>query len=197
MRMKLLVSGLLLAGLSATSACVPLVLGAGATGAAMASQDRGLEQGIDDNEIGFEINRRLAEKSGDLYSRVSTQVRNGRVVLTGFVKSDEDAATVSKIVWGIGGVRQVDNELQTGNPTTFSEKADDSLITTKLRTALTTDSKIASLNYSIKTVRGTVYLSGRAKNADELTRVIGHAREIKGVRNVVSNVDEPKAGKES
>ncbi len=86
-------------------------------------------------------------------------------------------------------MRQVDNELQTGEPTTFSEKADDSLITTKLRTAITTDSKIASLNYSIKTVRGTVYLSGRAANNDELARVIGHAREIKGVRNVVSNVD--------
>lgn len=191
MRHKILVAGLLLAGLTSVSACVPLAVGAGATGVAMASQDRGFEQGINDNEIGFEINRRLAAKSGDLYSRVSTQVRDGRVVLTGFVKSDEDAAAVSKIVWGIGGVRQVDNELQTGNPTTFSEKADDSLITTKLRTALTTDGKIASLNYSIKTVRGTVYLSGRAASKDELTRVIGHAREIKGVRNVVSNVDEP------
>ncbi|MES1989547.1 MAG: BON domain-containing protein [Pseudomonadota bacterium] len=169
--------------------CVPLAIGAGATGAVMASQDRGLEQGINDNEISFEINRRLAAKDAALYDRVSTQVREGRVVLTGFVKSEEDSATVSKIAWSVGGVRQVDNELQTGEPTTFSEKADDSLITTKLRTAITTDSKIASLNYSIKTVRGTVYLSGRAANNDELARVIGHAREIKGVRNVVSNVD--------
>ncbi len=162
--------------------CVPLAIGAGATGAVMASQDRGLEQGINDNEISF-------AKDAALYDRVSTQVREGRVVLTGFVKSEEDSATVSKIAWSVGGVRQVDNELQTGEPTTFSEKADDSLITTKLRTAITTDSKIASLNYSIKTVRGTVYLSGRAANNDELARVIGHAREIKGVRNVVSNVD--------
>ncbi|MGV8997587.1 MAG: BON domain-containing protein [Parvibaculaceae bacterium] len=187
MRLTTLSAGLLV--LAALPACVPLAVGAGATGVAMASQDRGLEQGIDDNQIGLEISRRLADKSSDLYSRVSTQVRSGRVVLTGFVKSDEDAAMVSKIVWGIEGVKQVDNELQTGSPTTFTEKADDSLITTKLRTALTTDSKISSLNYSIKTVRGTVYLSGRAANSDELTRVIGHAREIKGVRNVVSNVE--------
>lgn len=173
--------------------CVPLAVGAGATGVAMATQDRGLEQGINDNEISFEINRKLAAKSSDLYARVSTQVRQGRVVLTGFVANEADSAAVSKIAWSVGGVRQVDNELQTGNPTSFAEKADDSLITTKLRTAILADSKIESLNYSIKTVRGTVYLSGLAKNQAELTRVIGHAREIKGVRNVVSNVDMKQA----
>jgi osmotically-inducible protein OsmY len=172
--------------------CVPLVLGGATTGAVMASQDRGLEQGIDDNEISFEINRRLAEKDGELFKRVSTQVRHGRVVLTGFVRNEADSATVTQIVWGIDGVKQVDNELQTGNPTSFAEKADDTLITTKLRAAITGDSQIASLNYSIKTVRGTVYLSGLAANRAELDRVIGHARGISGVRNVVSNVDIKK-----
>src|SRR3569623_2531309 len=63
------------------TACVPVGIGAGATGAVMASQDRGLEQGIDDNEISFEINRRLAQKDEELFKRVSTQVRHGRVVL--------------------------------------------------------------------------------------------------------------------
>lgn len=169
--------------------CVPIVLGAGATGAVMASQDRGLEQGIDDNEISFEINRRLAAKDGELFKRVSTQVRHGRVVLTGTVRNEADSAVVSKIAWGVDGVHQVDNELQTGNPTTFAEKADDTIITTKIRAAITTDSAISSINYSIKTVRGTVYLSGIAANRAELDRVIGHARDTSGVRNVVSNVD--------
>lgn len=169
--------------------CVPVVLGAGATGVVMASQDRGLEQGIDDNEISFEINRRLAAKDSELFKRVSTQVRHGRVVLTGTVRNEADSALVSKIAWGVDGVHQVDNELQTGNPTTFAEKADDSIITTKLRAALTADSAVAGINYSIKTVRGTVYLSGIAANQAELNRVVGHARDTSGVRNVVSNVD--------
>ena len=179
--------------LGALPACVPVVLGAGATGAVMASQDRGLEQGINDNEISFEINRRLAAKDSELYKRVSTQVRHGRVVLTGFVRNDEDAALVSKIAWGVDGVTQVDNELQTGKPTSLAEKADDTIITTKLRAKLTGDSAISSLNYSIKTVRGTVYLSGLAASDAELKRVIGHARGVSGVRNVVSNVDIKKS----
>tara|TARA_R110000868_G_scaffold35321_8_gene126809 strand:- start:850 stop:1425 length:576 start_codon:yes stop_codon:yes gene_type:complete len=190
--MKMRVPAMLLM-LGTLPACVPVVLGAGATGVVMASQDRGLEQGITDNEISFEINRRLAAKDSELYKRVSTQVRHGRVVLTGFVRNDDDAALVSKIAWGVDGVHQVDNELQTGNPTTFAEKADDTLITTKLRAKLTADSAISSLNYSIKTVRGTIYLSGLAANQAELARVIGHARGVSGVRNVVSNVDMAKS----
>jgi osmotically-inducible protein OsmY len=170
------------------SGCVPLALGAGATGVVMASQDRGLEQAIDDNEISFEINRKLIAEDSELFKQVSTQVRDGRVVLTGFIDSESDSARVSKIAWSVGGVKQVDNELRIGKPTTLSEKASDSLITTKLRTAIATDSAVSSINYSIKTVRGTVYLSGTAKDAAELKRVIGHAREISGVRNVVSSV---------
>ena len=191
-RFVLLLGGMAL--LPVLGACVPVVIGAGATGAVMASQDRGLEQGIDDNEISFEINRRLAQKDETLFKRVSTQVRHGRVVLTGFVRNEEDSATVSKIAWGVDGVKQVDNELQTGTPTTFAEKADDSLITTKLKAALLADSAIASFNYSVKTVRGTVYLSGMAASDAELKRVIAHARDISGVRNVVSNVDVKKPG---
>ena len=48
---RLFVPVFLLLALAPLSACVPVVLGAGATGVVMASQDRGLEQGIDDNEI--------------------------------------------------------------------------------------------------------------------------------------------------
>jgi osmotically-inducible protein OsmY len=183
----LLASALILSAFG-MSGCIPLVVGAGATGAVMASQDRGLEQGVDDNEISLEINRKLAEKDSELFKRVSTQVHGGRVVLTGFVRNEQDSAAVSKVAWSVGGVKQVDNELQTGNPTSFSEKADDSLITTKLRTTLLADSAVASINYSIKTIRGTVYLSGIAQNQAELSRVINYARGVSGVRNVVSNV---------
>jgi osmotically-inducible protein OsmY len=186
--MRHLAAAALIAGGLCITGCVPVLVGAGATGAVMASQDRGLEQGVDDNEISLEINRKLAAKDGELFKRVSTQVQNGRVVLTGFVRNEMDSAAASKVAWSVGGVKQVDNELQTGNPTSFSEKADDSLITTKLRATLLADGAVASINYSIKTIRGTVYLSGIAQNRDELNRVMAHARGVSGVRNVVSNV---------
>ncbi|MEN6541374.1 BON domain-containing protein [Parvibaculum sp.] len=179
----LLISALSLAG------CIPLVVGAGATGAVGAAQDRGLEQGVNDNEIAFEINRRLADKNGELFRRVSTQVNKGRVVLIGTVAKPEDRLTAAKIVRTVDGVKAVIDELQVGQALSFSENADDTMITTKLRAEITADTKIASINYSIDTVRGTVYLMGIAQNQSELDRVIAHARGVSGVRNVISNVE--------
>ncbi len=183
-----LLPALLVSALS-VSGCVPLVVGAGATGAVVAAQDRGLEQGVDDNEIAFEINRRLADKNGDLFRRVSTQVNKGRVALIGTVARTEDRLTAVEISRKVDGVKQVIDELQVGQPLSFSEKTDDTVITTKLRAEITGDTKISSINYSIDTVRGTVYLMGIAQNQSELDRVIAHARGVSGVRNVISNVE--------
>ena len=188
----LLVSALGVSTLS-VSGCIPLVVGAGATGAVVAAQDRGLEAGVDDNEIAFEINRKLAEKDADLFRRVSTQITKGRVVLIGTVEKPEDRVTATKIVWTVGGVKEVVDQLQVGKPLSFSEQTNDTIITTKLRAAITGDTGISSINYSIETLRGTVYLMGIAQDKAELDRVIAHARAISGVRNVVSNVDVKSA----
>jgi len=65
----------------------------------------------------------------------------------------------------------------------------DTSITTKLRARLTGDSNVSGINYSIETVDGVVYLMGTARDRAELDRVLAHARDISGVRNVVSYVE--------
>lgn len=175
--------------LSAIGGCVPLIAGAGGAAAVGASQDRGLEQAVDDNEIAFEINRKLLGQRSDLYSGVSTQVRKGRVLLTGRVPKQEDRIAVTRLVWTIGGVKEVINELAVGKEGTFSQSVSDTTIATKLRARLTGDSKISSINYSIETANGVVYLMGTARDQAELDRVMAHARDISGVRNVVSYVE--------
>lgn len=185
--MRYLVVGAALFSMIGATACAPLVVGAGATGGVMAAQDRGLEQGVDDNEIAFEINRKLADKDPKLFNAVSTQVSGGRVVLIGTVSHPEDRVTAVKVVHTVGGVKEVIDELKLGEPRSFSERTDDTMITTKLRAAITGDNRISSINYSIATIRGTVYLMGVAQDRAELDRVIAHARAISGVRNVITN----------
>lgn len=182
-----------LVSLLALPGCVAAVAGAGATGAVMAAQDRGFEQGIDDNEIAFEINRKLAGKDAALFKRVSTQISHGRVVLIGTVAKPEDRLVAIGIARDVGGVKQVIDELQVGTPPSFSESAGDTLITTKLRAAITGDGDISSINYSIDTLRGTVYLMGVAQDRSEHDRVVAHARAVSGVRNVISNVEVKSA----
>ncbi|HAC60421.1 BON domain-containing protein [Parvibaculum sp.] len=176
-------------GAFALGGCVPLIAGAGGAAAVGAAQDRGLEQAVDDNEIAFEINRKLLGQRSDLYSGVSTQVRKGRVLLTGRVPKQEDRIAVTRIVWSIGGVKEVINELAVGKEGTFSQSVNDTSITTKLRARLTGDSNVSGINYSIETVDGVVYLMGTARDRAELDRVLAHARDISGVRNVVSYVE--------
>ena len=178
----------------ALGGCVPLVAGAGGAAAVGASQDRGLEQAVDDNEIAFEINRKLLAQHSNLYSGVSTQVRKGRVLLTGRVPAQEDRIAVTRLVWSIGGVKEVINELNTGKEGSFSQSVSDTTISTKLRARLTGDKNVSGINYSIETVDGVVYLMGTALDRAELDRVIAHARDIKGVRNVVSYVEVKKQG---
>lgn len=178
----------------ALGGCVPLVAGAGGAAAVGASQDRGFEQALDDNEIAFEINRKLLAQHSNLYSGVSTQVRKGRVLLTGRVPAQEDRIAVTRLVWSIGGVKEVINELHVGKEGGFSQSVSDTTISTKLRARLTGDSNVSGINYSIETVDGVVYLMGTALDRAELDRVIAHARDIKGVRNVVSYVEVKKPG---
>jgi len=178
----------------ALGGCVPLVAGAGGAAAVGASQDRGLEQAVDDNEIAFEINRKLLAQHSNLYSGVSTQVRKGRVLLTGRVPAQEDRIAVTRLVWSIGGVKEVINELNVGKEGSFSQSVSDTTISTKLRARLTGDKNVSGINYSIETVDGVVYLMGTALDRAELDRVIAHARDINGVRNVVSYVEVKKRG---
>ena len=51
---------------------------------------------------------------------------------------------------------------------------------------MTFDKYIQSINYSIETVHGAVYLMGVAQSQEELDRVIKLARRIKGVSEVIS-----------
>lgn len=180
---------LALAAALSLGGCVPLAIGAGGAAAVGAAQDRGLEQAVDDNQIAFEINRKLLAEDSTLYRGVSTQVQKGRVLLTGSVPKVEDRVTVTRIVWTIGGVKEVINELRVGERGGFSQSVSDTTITTKLRTRLTADRNVSGINYSIETVNGTVYLMGTALNQAELDRVIAHAREVSGVRNVISYVE--------
>jgi osmotically-inducible protein OsmY len=186
--MRYWLAGVALLSAISASGCVPLVLGGAATGGVMAAQDRGLEQGVNDNEIAFEINRKLADKNADLFRRISTQISHGRVVLIGAVAKPEDRPTAVQIVRGVSGVKEVIDEMTVGDTRSFSESTDDTVISTKLRAQITGDNKIVSINYSIETFRGTVYLMGIAQDQAELDRVMAHARDVSGVRNVVSNV---------
>ena len=70
----------------------------------------------------------------------------------------------------------------------ITDIAKDLAASATLRTKLITDGDISSLNFSIDVVNGKIYLSGIAANADEMNRLVAHARDIRFTQQVVSYI---------
>ena len=164
-----------------------IVVGAGATGAVAAAQERGLKGAIKDSRIRTEINYYWLEHDRTMLRGLSTAVYEGRVLLTGIAVSEVRRNDAVRLAWKPDGVKEVINEIIVDAKGSSGAFARDTWISTKLRSKLLFDGEIMGVNYSINTVRGTVYLLGVAQDRVELDRVINHARNLSYVRAVVNH----------
>ncbi len=170
------------------SGCVPLAIGAGAATGMAVAQERSVGTNVDDTTMRINIEALLLKEDEPLASMVGVEVLEGRVLLTGSVRSPDDRIRATNIAWHSPGVKEVINELQVTDKSGLGNLAKDSWITTKLRARLLADTSISDINYSIETVNGVIYLLGIAANQQELDRVNNYARNISGVERVVSYV---------
>lgn len=168
--------------------CVGAVVGVGATAGTAAMEERGLSGAADDTALRLRINALLSDKDERLWRKVGMQVYMGRVLLTGTVETPEMRAEAVKLAWQAEGVKEVINEIQLAGSAGASGFARDTWISTQLKSALLFDKQVASINYSIETVAGTVYLIGLAQDQRELDRVMNHARGLSYVKKVVNYV---------
>lgn len=181
----LIISLVLLAPLF--TGCTTLV-GAGATVGVAAYQERGIKGRAKDLKIEALILEKFIKAGLKLTTTIGVDVYEGRVLLTGASKNTKITDQAVKIAWKINGVKNVINEIQVGHSSSISNFAQDAWITTQVKSNITLDSTIYSINYTIETVNGTVYLIGIAQNKKELDNVKNHASKTKFVRNVISHV---------
>ena len=183
---------LLFLALLALPACTlqGTLIGAGATAGIAVVQERGTDEAFDDLTIQLRLNSIFLEEDTGLFARISTHVVEGRVLLLGVVTKPEDRLTAAKLAWQTKGVVEVINEINVESETSLSQASKDLYITTSLRARLLADGEISAVNYKVETVRGTIYLLGISQNKNELVRVISHARDISGVRNIVTHVKD-------
>jgi osmotically-inducible protein OsmY len=182
----LFLTGLAIAMLSLSGCGV--AVGAGAAVGVAAAKEGGLQNSLTDESIRLRISDLWFRRSIDIFRKLDLTVNQGRVLITGVVQRPEDRVEAVRLAWQAQGVKQVINEIQVGNSGGISVFASDKWISAQLRTAMIRHSQVQSINYSIDTVKGIVYLMGVAQNQAELNRVIRLARQIKGVKEVVSYV---------
>lgn len=188
---------LLAAGLCAApllSGCAPVILGGGAAVGLAAAQERTIGAAIDDTVLQARVKDAMLQKS-NVFLRVGTEVLEGRVLLTGSVQNPEDRVEAVRLTWSVPGVREVLNEIQVAERGGIAANFADARITSTLRVQLMGDRNVRDINYSIDTVNGVVYLMGIAQDQAEMDRVIGYARNISGVKQVVNHAvlrDDPR-----
>lgn len=96
------------------------------------------------------------------------------------------AAAMSVLIAGCGNPR--DNQPAPSASTTVGTEIDDTVVTTKVKSALFGDPDIKSLDLKVETRKGVVQLSGLVDNQAQIDRAIAATRDVAGVRSVDNNI---------
>ena len=138
---------------------------------------------IDDQAIEL----RAGNRAGDVLAgrgHVNVTSYNRMVLITGEVPTEADKAAVEPAVARIDNVRSVVNELTVTEVSSLSNRANDTLLTGKVKASMV-DARDMQVNaFKVVTERAVVYLMGRVTER-EATRAADVARNVSGVRKVV------------
>ena len=188
---------LLVLALQLTSSCIPLLIGGGGVaaiaGGRMMMQERTVGESISDTTIWTKIKAKLANSGIDniVMGSISIKVNEGRVLLTGTIVDKQKIITILKACWSVNGVKEVINELKISgeqDETSLINKTSDAWITSKIKGKFLAHYTISSINYTVETIDGIVYLFGISQSQSELDEAVNLVSNTAGVKKVVSYV---------
>lgn len=163
-------------------ACVPLVAtGIGAT-VMMVDDRRSTGVYVEDENIEWKARGRLIERFKDVHVNVTSF--NLTVLLTGEVPSEQVKQEIGEAIRAIASVKNVNNELIVGGNTALTARANDSFITTNVKTRFINNGKFSINHVKVVTESGTAYLIGIVTR-DEGDAAAELARTTSGVSRVV------------
>ena len=189
MKNNILITLALICSLNILS-CSPagILASGGATGMVVAEGDRSLGTVVDDATIKINIAAKFIDSSDNLFVDVSTNVLEGRVLLTGLVENQEIRIEAVKTTWEVEGVQEVVNEIEVGDKTTIKEYANDLWINTQVKSLAAKTIGLRALSYNFETIKGKVYIAGITSKPEQLQKVIEVTKTVKGVKEITNYV---------
>lgn len=174
----------------ALAGCSPVgtAIGAAAFTADLATQERGLYQGLDDHRMWIAINGRFALADLEMAQKVHLQVQEGRVLLSGVVQKPEQRLEAVKAAWAEPGVREVINHIEIDRSRDLGQISQDEYLARRVWLKLFVDRAVRANNYSVECIDNVVYLIGVGQDRQEVQRVVDHARDVAYVRDVKNYV---------
>lgn len=166
------------------SGCAGLFIAGAATTANIVTDTRSTKQIWQDNNIEFEVAAigNKAPFKGEV--RVVASSYNGTVVLMGQAPTQDLIHALERRAREVSGVKVIHNQIKQKEPLTVTQISNDSWITTKVKSALLTDSELNGVKVKVITEDGDVFLFGYV-TPEQSERATEIARNISGVKQVI------------
>ena len=122
---------------------------------------------------------------------INTDVKNGKVILTGKVDREVDKALATELVMSLDGVADVDNQLTVSEEMNGEDDGEvmqslnDAKIETVVKTRLMFESEVSGMDIDVESEMGEVTLSGTVDTDAERQLAIKIAENTNDVKNVV------------
>ncbi|MBU3576651.1 BON domain-containing protein [Polynucleobacter sp. UK-Kesae-W10] len=177
-------SKLIIATVIATqlSACGLLAVGGVAAGASVMADRRTPGVQAIDNGIELEANAALSKRFGD-NAHINVTSFNQKVLLTGEVKDADIKGEAGAYVKAMKNARTVFNELVIGPNSSYTARANDSYLESKIKTQMIFTDKLPSNSMAIVAEGTSVYLMGilTQDEADLAKKVASNTNGVKEV----------------
>ncbi len=174
--------------LNLQSCAAPIISGVGAIAFTSSAQEKGLGTSINDKVIYVKLRNAIYDWNPSVSENVSLSVDNGSILVTGKLKNIDTKVQLTKIIWEINGVKEVNNKVQISETNNLKNIAKDLASLGEIKARLMASKKLNSLNFSIDVVNNIAYISGVASSEEEIsivTQIAQEARFIKEVQNFV------------
>ncbi|MDR5172326.1 BON domain-containing protein [Methylobacillus sp. Pita2] len=165
------------------AACVPAVIGGAAAGGAMAADRRTSGIYIEDQNIELKASNAIKQELGEK-NHINVTSYNRNVLLTGEAVDAASKEAAEKAVRNVDNVRNVTNEIVIDTKSTFSERNNDTYITSKVKARLVKENRFPANYVKVVTEATTVFLLGLVTR-QEAEDAVDIARSTSGVGKVV------------
>jgi len=140
---------------------------------------------VDDGTIATSVKASLLTEKGVPSSDVNVEVYKGVVLLSGFVKTQAEKDAAGKVAKNVKDVASVRNQLVVHPATSMGTKLDDTMLVSKVKSALVDASDVKSGQINVEARGGIVQLGGFVTGEKMKERAIAVAKGVSGVKQVV------------
>ena len=139
---------------------------------------------VDDGSINASVKAELVGAKGVPSTDINVETYNGVVLLAGFVETQAEKDAAGKAADEVSGIQKLHNAIAVHPKTSMGTKLDDTMLTSKVKTALMGDDEVKSGQINVETKGGIVQLAGFVTGEGMLKRALEVAGKVDGVKKV-------------